>query len=123
MTMAKARAAQNGRAVNLDLDAKRAARQAAVNDAERYRFRFGGQDWALRPANEWPANAKAMMADGDVFEVIESILEGDATAFWAIRPRPTVQDVTDIIEAWSEWSGTGDLPNSPSSPQPASTQT
>ena len=121
--MAKAKAQQNGHNVDLDLDAKRKARQAAANDAERYTFRFGDRDWSLRPSSEWPANVKALMADGDVAEVIEAILVNDAADFWGIRPRPTVQDVSDLIEAFSEWSGTGDLPNSAGSPLPASTPT
>ena len=112
----------NGRAAHLDLDAKRAARQAAVNDGLRYSFTFGGREFELLPANDWPANVKFLMSEGDVAEVIDSIVD-DPQAFWAVRPRATVQDVSDIVEAWSDWAGTGSLPNSETSQRPASTPT
>lgn len=115
-------ASPNGRRLNLDALRKQRAAAAVESARERYPFTFGGREFSLAPADDWPANAKALLANGDLAEVLDAVLD-DPAAFWAVEPRPTVADVNELIAAWGEWAGVGDLGESVGSPPRVSSPT
>jgi hypothetical protein len=112
-------APSNGR---FDLDAKRAARLAAQDEAAQahWSFTFGGRQFSMKPTGEWPANAKRLLDNGDLADFLEAVLD-DPRGFF--EHGPTNDDVSDLMDAYGQTVNVGDLPESVASPPPALTQT
>jgi hypothetical protein len=112
-------APSNGR---FDLDAKRAARLAAQDEAAQahWEFTFGGQQFSVKPTGRWPANAKRMLDNGALADFLDAVLD-DPERFLALDP--TNDDVKDLMDAYGVAVNVGDLPESAASPPPVSTPT
>lgn len=90
-----------------DLDAVRAARREALGES--FHFTFGGKDFAVLPAKEWPVEAVAAFSEGSLVDGVRGILADDPDGFFA--EQPSMGDVEALLGAVSEWSGLGDLGN------------
>ncbi len=86
----------------VDLDAARAAREAAQGSAPT--VRFGGKDWKLPAELPWAvAEAASLGTAASAVEAIKALLGKQWDSFAKLRP--TVEDMRTLLE------GIGDLYN------------
>ena len=115
--------APNGRKPAVfDLDASRAARREA--NKENFAFRFGGEDFAIVPMDEWPVDLMDVLQTGDLKKALHDVIVGGEEAldrFLAFTP--TLGDFEALFNAAAEWAGVESLPNSLPLPRPVTTPT
>lgn len=119
-----------GRPAAFNLDKKRAERERAAKGAQRERgheefpFTVGKERFAIKGGLDWPIAAAEYVERQEWTSLFRGILAGDGPErFFNLDPPMSVSDVTDLMNAFSEWAGMENLPNSDAPPPPATTQT
>lgn len=112
----------NGQRHFLDLDSARAARAEVTR--ETFGFKLGGEEFAVLPTMDWPIEATALLAQGDLNQAIGLLLVGGSESEARLRQLgATMGDLKDLFDAVGEWSGVENLGNSLAPRPPASTPT
>lgn len=90
--------------MTFDLDAAAAAR--AETRGAPFRFTWRGSEYEVPNQALWPLAAQAALGEGDLLAALRGIL-GDEQMDRFAATRPTLSDVTALLDALAKDSGTG----------------
>lgn len=93
---------------NIDLDAKRRAREAARGETPPPTFTFVGRDYTL--PRECPADFLDHLTTNHLRQAFEALLRGQFDTFWA--DEPSIDDLRALADELARLYGMGALGNS-----------
>ncbi len=105
-----------------DLDAATKAAKAEAT-GEVFEFTFRGESFAVQRLDDWPLQAQAALATGELGTAMRMLLTEPGRWDVLLATRPTLGDLRVLFEAVGEWAGVGGLGNSAAPQQLVSTLT